>query len=198
MKYPSHLLKLVEVLRRLPGVGVKSAERFAFDLLTWPKEQLSEMAGVIDTIHDRLKSCIDCGCLAENSDCRFCLDERAISGVLCIVASPRDVFAIEATGEYRGLYHVLGGTLSPLEGIGPEKLHIDSLKNRLSSLILQEVIIAIDSTLEGDATSLYLKQEIEPLGIRVSRLAFGLPIGSSIDYVDGGTLARAFAGRRHF
>lgn len=199
MKYPTHLLKVIETLKRLPGVGNKSAERFAFQMLAWPVEYLEEMAGIIKDIPIQLKACKCCGCLqTEAESCHFCAESRHGTGVLCIVASPRDAFAIEATGEYKGLYHVLGGLLSPLQGIGPDKLNIYTLKERVVFSAIKEIVIALDSTLEGDATALYIKQELEQEGVNISRLAFGLPMGSSLDYVDGGTLGRAFAGRGRF
>lgn len=195
MRYPDHLLKLIQVLRRLPGVGNKSAERFAFHLLTWSEEQLRELGETISATKARLQQCEECGCLMGYEGCYFCKASDRDSNVLCIIASPRDVYAMEETNEYRGLYHVLGGLLSPMERRGPEQLSIDALKRRLEKLPVKEVVVAFDSTLEGDATALFLKQELARFGIPVSRLAFGLPMGSSLDYVDGGTLARAFAGR---
>lgn len=198
MKYPNHLLKLIDVLRRLPGVGQKSAERYAFQMLDWNPQHLSEMAEVVKTLHEKIKQCCVCGCLCENNACTFCDDSRAAAGSVCIIASPRDAFAIEETREFKGYYHVLGGLLSPLQGRGPEKLQLTKLLQRLQSLAIKEVVIALDSTLEGDTTALYLKRELEPLRLNVSRLAFGLPMGSSLDYVDGGTLARAFLGRATF
>lgn len=198
MKYPAHLLKVIQVLKRFPGVGNRSAERLAFNLLSWPENELEEFCRVIRDISTELKDCESCGCLAGSSACAFCTEDRQAKGVMCVIAHPRDAYAIEATGEYKGLYHVLGGVLSPLEGIDPEKLTLPKLKDRLRSFQITEVIIAFDSTLEGDATALYLKQELESSGIHISRLAFGLPMGSSLDYVDGGTLARAFCGRARF
>lgn len=198
MKYPSHLLKVIDSLRRLPGVGTKSAERFAFQMLTWDPYQLEEMSQVIREIKEKIHQCAECGCLCEENQCTFCKEGRETQKTLCIIASPRDAFAIETTGEFRGLYHVLGSLLSPMEGIGPEKLNLPHLKNRIANHKIQELVIALDSTLEGDATALYLKQELEIMGLNISRLAFGLPMGSSLDYVDGGTLARAFSGRARF
>lgn len=199
MKYPQHLLKIIEILKRLPGVGTKSAERFAFQMLAWPTHNLQEIGDLIKTIPDKLKHCPFCGCLMGGEElCELCSHQRCETAIICIIAHPRDAFSIEATGEYRGLYHVLGGVLSPLEGIGPEQLGFSKLKERISSLNIQEVIIALDSTLEGDATALYLKQELRSFQIPISRLAFGLPMGSSLEYVDGGTLARAFTGRGQF
>ena len=198
MKYPPHLLKLIDVLRRLPGVGTKSAERFAFEMIGWSRGKLTEMAAAIQSTPDQLRHCHDCGCLTENQGCHFCAEALKRAATLCVVASSRDVFAIEATHEFSGIYHVLGALLSPLEGISAEALDIEKLKRRIRDLHITEVILAIDSTLEGDATSLYLKQELEPMQLSVSRLAFGLPMGSSLDYVDGGTLARALSARGRF
>lgn len=198
MHYPRHLLKLIDALKRLPGVGNRSAERFAFDMLQWKQGHLHELSGLIDAIPNKLKSCTECGCLIGDEACPFCTEERRQSGFMCVIATPRDAFSIEQTREYRGLYHVLGGLLNPMEGWGPEKLAIPQLKQRVQALKIREVVLALDSTIEGDASSLYLKRELEPLGMPISRLAFGLPIGSSLDYVDGGTLARAFSGRAKF
>lgn len=198
MQYPAHLLKVIQVLKKLPGVGTKSAERYAFHLLEWEPEHLHEMAHVLKEIPEKLKQCSDCGCLKDNKGCLFCNEERTRTGTICILSSPKEVFSIETTGEYKGLYHVLGGLLSPLDGIGPDQLTIPQLKNRILKFNIQEVVIALDSTLEGDATALYLKHELQPLCGGIFRLAFGLPMGSPIDYVDGGTLARAFSARNKF
>lgn len=199
MRYPDYFLKIIHVLKKLPGVGNKSAERFAFHLLDWSPDQLHELSNTIKGIHSYLTYCSDCGCLIEDSSsCSLCDLNKRDSEVLCIIATARDVFSIEETHEYKGLYHVLGGLLSPLDKKGPEHLRLAQLKQRLNTLPIKEIVIALDSTLEGDATSLYLKQELAHHPVRVSRLAFGLPMGSSLDYVDGGTLARALAGRNLF
>jgi len=199
MRYPSHLIKLIQVLKKLPGVGARSAERFAFQLIEWKQEDLEEMAKAVSEIPEKIQACTACGCLKSDSLCTFCADSKRIaSQVLCIICSPRDVFAIEETKEYKGLYHVLGGLLSPLNGFGPDRLALETLKKRIENHSIQEVVIALDSTLEGDATALYLKRELSPYSLQISRLAFGLPVGSSLDYVDGGTLARAFSGRGSF
>lgn len=198
MRYPDHLLKLIQVLKRLPGVGNKSAERFAFHLLTWSEEQLRELGTVVSTTKAKLQQCQDCGCLIDHEGCFFCQTSQRDSSVMCVIASPRDVFAIEETREYHGIYHVLDGLLSPLDRRGPEHLSLPKLKERLAALNVKELVIALDSTLEGDATALFLKQELANYSMRISRLAFGLPMGSSLDYVDGGTLARALAGRGLF
>lgn len=198
MKYPKHLLQLIESLKRFPGVGSKSAERFAFQMLDWKVEQLEALAEIIRTTPQKLKYCTECGCLVGEEQCQFCHPSRDSLGTLCIIASAKDAFAIEETREYKGLYHVLGGLLSPLEGRGPEQLHFSKLQSRIARKNIKEVIIALDSTLEGDATSLYIKRELASLPVNVSRLAFGLPMGSSLDYVDGGTLTKALLGRGSF
>ena len=198
MKYPQHLTRLIEVLRRLPGVGRKSAERFAFQLMDWKPEHLNDMAETIRQIPEKLKCCDECGCLRGDQPCLFCLDNRTNTKSLCLISSSKDAFALEETHEFKGLYHVLGGLLSPIEGIGPEKLNLPKIRERIQKHNITEVIIALDSTLQGDATALYLKRELETLPLKISRLAFGLPMGSSLDYVDGGTLARALTGRGSF
>ncbi len=198
MKYPQHLLQLIENLKRLPGVGNKSAERFAFQILEWKHEHLLELANVLKNIPFKLKTCEECGCLVGEEKCQFCDSSRDHTAEICVIATAKDAFAIEATHEYKGLYHALGGVLSPLDGKGPEHLNFQKLKDRIINRNIQEVIIALDSTLEGDATALYIKKEIADLPINISRLAFGLPMGSSLDYVDGGTLSKALAGRGTF
>lgn len=198
MSYPNHLLKLIDVLKKLPGVGIKSAERFAFQLLEWQPEHLSQMAEIIRQTPEKITHCNTCGCLIDTQvPCPFCLPQRQ-QQTLCIIAHPKDAFAIEETREFRGLYHVLGGVLSPIDGLTPQTLRIPSLIQRIQKHQIQEAIIAIDSTLEGDTTALYLKQELEPLSVKLSRLAFGLPMGSAIDYIDGGTLAKALTARSQF
>jgi recombination protein RecR len=198
MRYPNHLIKLIETLKRLPGVGNKSAERFAFHLLGWKSDHLKEMADTILAIPEKLRYCSECGCLRGEESCFFCGEHRISKKSLCVIASARDAFSIEETQAYKGLYHVLGVLLSPLDGIGPEKLNLNKLKNRIELHGIEEVILALDSTVEGDATSLYIKQELGENRLQISRLAFGVPVGSSLDYVDGGTLAKALSARGRF
>lgn len=188
----------MESLKRLPGVGSRSAERFAFHLINWKEEHLKELSTLLEEIPLKLKFCDTCGCLMDEESCPFCLSDRMATKLLCVVACPKDALCIESTREYKGLYHVLGGLISPLDGVTPDKLRISQLKERIDSLAIEEVVIALDATLEGDATSLYLKKELGILPLRLSRLAFGLPMGSSFEYVDGGTLAKAFSGRGSF
>lgn len=197
-KYPSDLAQLIAFLKKLPGVGTKTAERFAFQLLNWSEEELQAFSTLFAQLKKKITQCDECRCLMANHCCPFCQNVMRDKTQLCIIASPRDAYSLEETGAYRGLYHVLGGLLSPLDGKTLEHLNLDRLKKRISSLHIKEIIIALDSTLEGDTTSLFLKEQMQAWGFPVSRLAFGLPIGSSLDFVDGSTLARALTGRQSF
>jgi recombination protein RecR len=196
MQLPSSLQTLISCLKRLPGVGQRTAERFAFQLLQWPADQQQKLAEALGQLHCSVQHCSACGCLSEHPLCEICSSPSRSRTMLCVVAQPRDVFAFEQTRAFDGLYHCLGGLLSPMERRGPESIGMDRLKQRLEVLGVQEVILALDTTLEGDATALFLKRELEAVGCRVSRLAFGLPMGSALEYVDGGTLSRALAGRQ--
>ncbi len=197
-KYPPALEQIVTLLKLLPGVGTKTAERFAFQLLTWPDESLGQLSALLDTIKAQVPHCPTCFCLSSPDGCTFCDSSRRDPSIICIIGSPKDAYAIEETHAYKGLYHVLGSLLSPLDGRTIEQLNLTPLLDRLRLHPIREVIIALDSTLEGDATSLYLKEKISQLSIPVYRLAFGLPMGSPLEYVDGGTLSRAFVGRQVF
>ncbi len=197
--YPEQVMKLINCFKRLPGVGSRTAERYAFSLLNWPSDTLSEMGETVSNVRERVAYCDICGAMMEpKSSCPHCTDESRDRSIICVVASAKDIFIVEDTRQYRGLYHVVGGVLSPLEGMHPEDLSFANLKERIEDAGIKEVIIALDSTLEGDATALYLKRNLESLGIIVSRLAFGMPMGSSLDFIDGGTLACAIAGRNSF
>lgn len=205
--YPLALLQLIDFFTKLPGVGTKTAERYAFAMLRSRPQELRNWAETLMTLHEKVVPCRECSALVSATAevaaqretlCAFCASSARDARMLCVVAHPRDVFAIENTKEYKGLYHVLGGLLSPMEGIGPEGLRIAQLVTRIRALSVQELIIGLDSTVEGDATALYIKQELEPFGLKIARLAFGLPLGSALEYVHGDTLARAFSGRRVF
>lgn len=198
MRLPPTLTTLMTLLKRLPGVGQRTAERYAFVLLQWNEEQLQQLAHSLQSLRRSLTTCSLCGALSEHASCTICLDPQRDRRFLCVVAQPRDIFAFEETRSFHGTYHVLGGVLSPLSQKTPESLRIATLKERVQSQGIQEVILALDTTLEGDATSLFLKRELEGLGCHVSRLAFGLPMGSSLEYVDGGTLSRALSGRQQW
>lgn len=196
--YPSELLTLIALFKKFPGIGTKTAERFAFQLLTWSPQQLSQFAREIATLKEKIYPCSTCGCLKDASACSFCDSNRRDPTLICLVSSPKDVYAMEETRAYKGLYHVINGLLSPLRGNSVDAIDLTALKKRIDLLRPTEVIIALDSTLEGDATALYLRQELDKWGIKTSRLAFGLPMGSSLDYVDYGTLERALKGRQSF
>lgn len=197
-KYPTHLVKVIENLKKLPGVGSRSAERFAFELLSWPSEQLTQLGNLLQDMPREIQHCHSCGCLINKERCLYCDDSSRDTHTLCVLSSPKEAFAIEDSGAFHGLYHVLGGTLNPLDGRGPESLRISELQKRVQELKVTELILALDATLDGDATALYLKQELEHPELNISRIAFGLPMGSSLEYVDEGTLARALSGRRGF
>ncbi|HXF29187.1 MAG TPA: recombination mediator RecR [Chlamydiales bacterium] len=199
MKYPRVLEQLIRLMQKLPGVGRKTAERYAFDLvLSWQPDELSQLSHLLIQAKAEIRRCNVCGALTDEVDCLFCSDTTRTKDVLCIVSSPREIFHMEATREFRGLYHVLGGLLSPLDGRGEEVLELPRLTARLENQNIKEIVLALDSTLEGDTTALYLKRALESYPVQVSRLAFGIPVGSSLEYVDGGTLARAFMGRASF
>lgn len=195
-KYPKDLLTLIAHLRKFPGVGKKTAERFAFKLLRWEERELTALASLLATLKERILPCSTCGCLMEKITCHFCNDSSRNPKYMCIIASERDVYAIEETGVFNGVYHVLGTLLSPLEGKLAENLNLSLLQSRIESLGTEEIVLAIDSTLEGDATALFLKENFRNQNVKVSRLALGLPLGSSLDFVDEGTLSQAFSGRR--
>lgn len=196
MGYPEPLEKLIEELRRFPGIGPKTAQRLAFYLLGRPREEVVEMARAMVQAKDKLRFCSRCGCLTEADLCTYCRDPRREQALLCIVQEPRDVLVLERTGQYRGLYHVLHGALSPLDGLGPEELRLPLLVKRIAEQEIREVIIATNPNVEGDATAAYIAQLVKPLGIKVTRIAFGLPVGGDLEYADDLTLSRALEGRR--
>lgn len=195
MKYPEHIISLINALRRLPGVGNKTAERYAFQMLEWQPHHLSDFAQTVGTLHAKTRYCQECGCLVGDEGCEFCTSDKRDRSMVCVVSNIREVYALEQMGEYRGLYHVLGGLLSPMDGVTPESLRVEELLRRAGELPADEIVIALDSTLEGDATALYLRKALGELPVKVTRLAFGIPMGSSLDYIDGGTLAYALSGR---
>ena len=193
-KFPEDLLSLIAYLKKLPGVGTRTAERFAFELLEWDKTALNSFSNSLQDLKEKIPPCTTCGCLTNQGSCSFCEGRKTDS--LCILASARDAYAIEETGNYRGLYHVIEHLLSPLDGRHTNALRLDRIEDRIKEHSIKEVIIAFDSTLEGDTTALYLKNTLAHLNLSISRLAFGLPVGSSLEYIDGGTLARALQGRQ--
>ncbi|CAB5000404.1 unannotated protein [freshwater metagenome] len=195
--YEGAIQDLIDALGRLPGIGPKSAQRIAFHILQAEPEIAAALVDSIRTVKERVKFCTTCGNVSEEDECRICRDPRRENTSICVVEESKDVIAIERTREFRGKYHVLGGAISPIDGIGPEQLRIRELMARLSDPEIVEVILATDPNLEGEATATYLARMIKPLDIKVSRLASGLPVGGDLEYADEVTLGRAFEGRRN-
>jgi recombination protein RecR len=193
--YEGAIQDLIDALGRLPGIGPKSAQRIAFHILQADSEIADSLVDAVRTVKDRVKFCTDCGNVSEEEQCRICRDPRRDPSKICVVEEPKDVIAIERTREFRGKYHVLGGAISPIDGIGPDQLRIRELIQRLSDSTITEIILATDPNLEGEATATYLARLIKPMGISVSRLASGLPVGGDLEYADEVTLGRAFEGR---
>jgi recombination protein RecR len=196
--YEGIIQDLIDELGRLPGVGPKSAQRIAFHIIQSDRVDVSRLAEVLKTVKERVKFCTTCGNISEEELCKICRDPRRDNTSICVVEESKDVIAIEKTREFKGKYHVLGGAISPIDGIGPENLRIRELMQRLAETEVAEVIIATDPNLEGEATATYLTRLIKPLGVKVSRLASGLPVGGDLEYADEVTLGRAFEGRRSY
>lgn len=194
--YEGVVQDLIDELGRLPGVGPKSAQRIAFYVLAADPADVRRLASVLVEVKERVRFCRVCGNVAEDEECRVCQDPRREPSVLCVVEEPKDVVAIEKTREFRGRYHVLGGAISPIEGVGPDDLRIKELMARLADGVVTELILATDPNLEGEATATYLARLVKPMGLRVTRLASGLPVGGDLEYADEVTLGRAFEGRR--
>ena len=194
--YEGAVQDLIDELGRLPGIGPKSAQRVAFHILEADAEDMKRLAEAITTVKEKVKFCEICFNVSEEAICRICQDTRRDQTVICVVEESKDVMAIERTRSFRGRYHVLGGAISPIAGIGPDQLHIRELLNRLSDETITEIVIATDPNLEGEATATYLVRMLKPLGITLTRLASGLPVGGDLEYADDVTLGRAFEGRR--
>lgn len=194
MHFAKPLAELIAELERLPGVGPKSAQRLAYHLLKVPESQATRLAQSIGNARQKLRFCLDCQDISERESCEICSDPRRDRTTICVVGEPKDVAAIERTHEYKGVYHVLHGLLSPMDGVGPEQLRIKELLSRLETN--PEVIVATNPTIEGDATALYLSRLLKPLGLKVTRLAHGMPVGGELDYADSATLVSALAYRR--
>jgi recombination protein RecR len=194
--YEGAVQDLIDELGRLPGVGPKSAQRIAFHLLATDNQEVKRLVDALTEVKRRVRFCELCGNVAESERCRICLDPRRSDDVICVVDEPKDVVAIERTREFRGRYHVLGGAINPIENIGPDDLRISELLARLADGTVQEVILATDPNVEGEATATYLSRLMAHMGITVSRLASGLPVGGDLEYADEVTLGRAFEGRR--
>ena len=194
--YEGVVQDLIDELGRLPGVGPKGAQRIAFYLLAADPEDVRRLAAALVEVTEKVRFCRTCGNVAEEEECRICRDPRREASVICVVEEPKDVAAVEKMREYRGRYHVLGGAISPIEGVGPEDLRIKELMARLADGTVTELILATDPNLEGEATATYLARLVKPMGIRVTRPASGLPVGGDLEYADEITLGRAFEGRR--
>lgn len=196
VQYARPLARLVSEFEKLPGIGPKSAQRLAFFVLRQSEEEARALAEAITEVKARIGYCRICYNFTDREVCEICADARRDAGLLCVVADPRDLIAMEKTGEFKGLYHVLGGVLAPMEGIGPDQLKIRELFARLRENAVREIILAMDPTVEGDATAMYLATHLKNLGLRVTHIAHGVPVGGSLDYTDPATLIQAYEGRR--
>ncbi len=194
--YEGVVQDLIDELGRLPGVGPKSAQRIAFHLLASDPTDVKRLVKALIEVTEKVRFCEVCGNVSADQQCKICRDPRRDPGVLCVVEEPKDVVAIERTREFRGRYHILGGAISPIEGVGPDDLRVRELVARLASGEINEIILATDPNLEGEATATYLARLLKPMGLRVTRLASGLPVGGDLEYADELTLGRAFEGRR--
>ncbi len=196
MSYPKSLTTLMEELQKLPGVGPKSAQRLAFHILKMDKSDAQKLAGAILDLKDKIGFCSTCFQVTDDDPCLLCRDPSRDQTIICVVENPSDVMAFERTGKFKGIYHVLMGAISPLEGVGPDQLTIKALLGRLADGKVKEVILAMDSNAEGETTAMYLGRLLKPLGVQATRLAQGLPVGGDLEYADEATLAHALTGRR--
>src|SRR5665811_72327 len=194
--YEGVVQDLIDELGRLPGVGPKSAQRIAFHLLQADSVDVTRLVSALVEVKEKVRFCSICGNVAEAEQCRICSDPRRDLTYICVVEEPKDIVAVERTREFRGRYHVLGGAISPIEGVGPDVLRVPELMVRLADGTVTELILATDPNLEGEATATYLARLVKPMGLRVTRLASGLPVGGDLEYADEVTLGRAFEGRR--
>jgi len=194
--HPEPLVRLIEQLQRLPGIGAKGAQRLAFHVLRTPREDADRLCDAIRDVKERVTYCSVCNTITDIDPCRYCTDGSRDGSVICVVEEPQNVSAIEKTREFRGAYHVLMGALSPLQGVGPDDLKIKGLLGRVAEGQVQEVVLATNPNVEGEATALYLARLLKPLGVRVTRIATGIPVGSDIEYADEVTMSKAMLGRR--
>ena len=196
--YPEPFARLIEALQRLPGIGPKSAQRLTFFLLKRPIDEVRELSEAVLAVKEKITYCTNCFNVTDEDPCRICADPARDDRILCVVEEPNDLLAMERTGEFRGRYHVLLGALSPLDGVGPEDIKIRELLARLESGATTEVILATNPNVEGEATAIFLAKLLRPLGVRVTRIARGLPVGGDLEYADQVTLSKALEGRREF
>ena len=196
MSRPEPLAKLVEQLQRLPGIGAKSAQRLAFHILKTPREEIDRLAAAMTEVKERVTYCSVCSNITDTDPCFFCTDSGRDQRVICVVEEPENVTAVEKTRDFRGMYHVLMGALSPLHGVGPDDLKVKELLTRVGAGTVEEVILATNPNVEGEATAIYLAKLLKPLGVRVTRIAMGVPVGSDLEYADEFTMHKAMEGRR--
>lgn len=195
--YPATMQELIRCLQRLPGIGARTAERLALAMLKWPKDDLAAFADRVEHLPERVQYCEECGSFADSQRCRICASSARRSDLLCVVEQPTQIASIERSGAYDGRYHVLGGRLAPLEGIGPEQLRTSQLEERVRAGDVREVILATGSDVEGEATAAFLAERLAPLGVRISRPASGIPVGADLSYADSATMATALTARRN-
>lgn len=195
-KYAKPLMRLIDELNSLPGIGGKSAQRLAFHILSMEEEDVKSLASAMLNAKSQMKYCTVCGNLTDNNPCEICSDSRRDSTVICVVESPRDVAAMERIKEYKGRYHVLHGCISPVDGIGPEDINLKALLLRLQEEAVEEVILATNPTIEGEATAMYIARLLKPAGIKVSRIAHGLPVGGDLEYADEVTISKSLENRK--
>ncbi|MFC1485149.1 recombination mediator RecR [bacterium] len=196
MQYTITLTHLINTLKKLPGIGPKTAERLAFYILKMPREEVLAFANNLVKVKDNISYCGICGSITEQDPCAICINENRSKSTICVVEEPNDVWAIEKTNEFKGNYHVLGGVISPLDNISPDDLRIKELLERVKTKNINEVILATNPTVTGEATAIYLSKILKPLAIKITRIAHGIPIGSDLEYTDGLTIAKALEGRR--
>lgn len=194
--YTKSMQELIEHFKKMPGIGAKTAERMAFYVLKAPKEEIDRFLSAIKNVKENVRFCKKCGNLSETDICSICSDPRRDKTTVCVVEEPKDLILLEKSGKYKGVYHVLFGVIAPLEGVGPEELRVKELLSRIKEDGVREVIIATNSNAEGETTALYLSKELEPLKLKISRIAYGIPVGGNLDYIDQATLIKALEGRR--
>jgi recombination protein RecR len=198
MDYPAPVEKLIDELRKLPGIGPKSAQRIAFHLLRGSRDEATRLAEAVASLLDGVRTCSVCHAVTDREVCAHCEDPARSGKTICVVEEPHDVVAVEKTRDFRGRYHVLHGALSPLQGIGPDELRVSGLVERVRTGGVDEVILATSPTVEGEATAVYLARLLKPLGVRVTRIAMGVPVGSDLEWADEVTMAKALEGRREY
>ncbi|OGC09007.1 recombination protein RecR [candidate division WOR-1 bacterium RIFOXYC2_FULL_37_10] len=195
-QYSSAMNRLIDVLKRLPGIGPKSAQRLAFYILEVTPQEVEELAQTIVDAKKSIKNCSQCFHITDKDPCEICVDDSRDKSIMCVVETPKDLMAIERSRSFKGLYHVLGGVIAPLDGVTPDALRIKELIQRADSLKISEIVLAMNPTTEGEVTAMYITKLLTPLGMKVTRIAYGLPIGGDLDYVDEATLSKSLEGRR--